>query len=491
MGRVPFEPGVSALAVLMRHVTEQIPAAHAVDPAIDARLSDWIDRLLIKDPHERTQSAEQAWEELEEVVLALLGSRWRRVARLVTPASQSAARPLTPAPFAAQDGEAHAPPPGATVPGPRAGPDGEPPDATLPRPRFAEDGKPPDATPPGPGSTEDAVTVMPANLPEQPPHKAAHERGGRLRRLLSAPASRRRGAAAALAASTLVLPLGALALRSPPAAPAAAPEQRAGAVALTLPAGWSPVPGRGAAGLRQGVTLSLRSEATLRVRAGSVESPATVPGDLPRGLAGDTRISGSAYVRLGGRLVARRYDLTEADVQQRLRIYVIPGDRGDQAIVCGMATDRTRAGLAACDALAATARLVGERGVAPGVDVAVAAALERVTKALDAANRTLEPLLARRSRARRAGAAGDLAAKHRAARSTIAALSPRRRDARALATVERRLGGLAEAYAELSDRAASGSRRRYNTARDRQRTAQRLLRSALARLEMIGYSRAS
>ncbi len=469
VGRVPFEPGDSALAVLMRHVNEQIPAACVVDPAIDPRLSGWVDRLLIKDPRARTQSAEQAWEELEEVVFALLGSRWRRDARLVTPSAQSAAAPLTPAPFAAQDGDVP-PSPGdrRTVTGDGAA-----------------------APPSAPAAVEDAATVMPDDLPDESRGEAERAGRRRLRGLLAAPAARRRGPAIALAASTLVLPLGALALRPPPDAPAAPREQRAGSLALTLPPGWRRTAGAGAAGLREGVALSLPAEPTLRVRAGVVESPEAVPGDLPRELAGATRSSGSAYVRLGGRLVARRYDRTEADVQLRLRIYVIAGDRRDLAIVCGMASDSARAGLAACDALAATARLVGERGVAPGVDVAVAAGLKRVTEALDAANRRLEPLLAARSRPRRAGAADDLAAEHRAARATIASLHPRARDERALATVERRLGGLADAYAELSHRAASGSRGRYNRARDRQRTAERLLRTALARLSTIGLHRAS
>jgi serine/threonine protein kinase len=97
VGHVPFDDTETPVAIILRHINEQIPSAHTVNPALDRALSDWIDRLLVKDPAQRTQTAEQAWEELEEVVLRLLGSRWRRDARLVT------ARPLTPARFTSTD----------------------------------------------------------------------------------------------------------------------------------------------------------------------------------------------------------------------------------------------------------------------------------------------------------------------------------------------------------------------------------------------------
>src|SRR6185436_20340691 len=58
--------------------------------------------LLVKEPDKRTQNAQDAWDDFEEVLLHLLGPRWRREARLVerAPAGESdGSKPLTPAPF--------------------------------------------------------------------------------------------------------------------------------------------------------------------------------------------------------------------------------------------------------------------------------------------------------------------------------------------------------------------------------------------------------
>src|ERR1700754_324061 len=67
-GNVPFHDSDAPMAILLRHVNE--------------RISDWIERLLVKEPTQRTQSAQDAWDDFEEIVLGLLGPRWRREARL-------------------------------------------------------------------------------------------------------------------------------------------------------------------------------------------------------------------------------------------------------------------------------------------------------------------------------------------------------------------------------------------------------------------------
>jgi DNA-binding beta-propeller fold protein YncE len=99
-GKPPFYGDESPMVMLMRHVNEPVKPAVVVMPSVDKRLSDWIDRLLVKEPAERTRSAVEAWDALEEIVISLLGPRWRRAARLDEPAGTTGTpRPLTPAPF--------------------------------------------------------------------------------------------------------------------------------------------------------------------------------------------------------------------------------------------------------------------------------------------------------------------------------------------------------------------------------------------------------
>ena len=98
-GRPPFH-GEAPMVLLMRHINEPAPPVITVKPKVDQALSDWIDRLLVKNPAERPQSAAEAWEVLEEIIIGLEGPRWRREARLDEPDRiVHASRPLTPAQF--------------------------------------------------------------------------------------------------------------------------------------------------------------------------------------------------------------------------------------------------------------------------------------------------------------------------------------------------------------------------------------------------------
>ena len=99
VGETPFADTTNPFAMATRHVNELIPSAHTVNPTVDREISDWIDRLLVKDPTTRTQSAEAAWDEFENIIVRRLGSLWRREARLLTPTEQPVAPPLAPAPF--------------------------------------------------------------------------------------------------------------------------------------------------------------------------------------------------------------------------------------------------------------------------------------------------------------------------------------------------------------------------------------------------------
>src|SRR4051794_22945770 len=99
VGRVPFHDSEAPMAILLRHVNEPIPPARSLNPEVDQAISDWVEELLVKDPSRRTRSANDAWEEFEEIIIGLLGPRWRREARLTERQQGGAAKPLTPAPF--------------------------------------------------------------------------------------------------------------------------------------------------------------------------------------------------------------------------------------------------------------------------------------------------------------------------------------------------------------------------------------------------------
>ena len=100
-GNVPFHDSDAPMAILLRHVNEPIAAVKSLRPEVDPRISDWIEALLVKEPGSRTQNANDAWDDFEEILLNLLGPRWRREARLVEKAAEQSdgAKPLTPAPF--------------------------------------------------------------------------------------------------------------------------------------------------------------------------------------------------------------------------------------------------------------------------------------------------------------------------------------------------------------------------------------------------------
>jgi serine/threonine protein kinase len=121
-GRAPFDESEAPMAILMRHVNEPIPSVSSLVPSVDEELSAWVARLLIKDPEARTRSARAACDELDEIAIALLGSRWNRNARLHPLLDiADAYPPLTPTPFPATDAGVpgpYTPPPADLPPGP-------------------------------------------------------------------------------------------------------------------------------------------------------------------------------------------------------------------------------------------------------------------------------------------------------------------------------------------------------------------------------------
>ena len=124
VGRVPFHDSEVPMVILTRQLNEEIPAAVSVNPDADPDLSDWIDKLLVKDPVKRAQSPALVWDDLEEIIINRLGPRWRREARLPSPSQVfDTPHPLTPAPF--ESSQVRTPKPGPP-PEPSVTPEPEP-----------------------------------------------------------------------------------------------------------------------------------------------------------------------------------------------------------------------------------------------------------------------------------------------------------------------------------------------------------------------------
>jgi hypothetical protein len=82
VGLPPFGDTPEPVGVLLRHVNETIPPVRELDPRVDPGLSNWIERMVSKDPAGRPSSAAAAWDELEVRLTGMLGPYWRREARL-------------------------------------------------------------------------------------------------------------------------------------------------------------------------------------------------------------------------------------------------------------------------------------------------------------------------------------------------------------------------------------------------------------------------
>ncbi|MCL2418623.1 MAG: serine/threonine protein kinase [Conexibacteraceae bacterium] len=92
-GHTPFGSHDTPMAVLYKHVHDPAPPIDTVRDGVAPELSAWLSRLLAKRPADRFPSATAAWEEIEDVMIDLLGPRWRRDARITgDPAPAPAAR---------------------------------------------------------------------------------------------------------------------------------------------------------------------------------------------------------------------------------------------------------------------------------------------------------------------------------------------------------------------------------------------------------------
>jgi hypothetical protein len=84
VGRPPFADTPQPLVLLMRQVRDPIPLVTDLDPRIDPRIANWIAWLTAKPPADRPQIGSEAWDRFEEIVVAILGTRWQRESGLLS-----------------------------------------------------------------------------------------------------------------------------------------------------------------------------------------------------------------------------------------------------------------------------------------------------------------------------------------------------------------------------------------------------------------------
>ena len=92
-GEVPYRDSDVALGILLQHLNDPVPSPRLVTPELDPALSEWVERMLAKQPEARPAGAADAWDALDEIVVGLLGPRWGRQTRLTAPEGSASAAP--------------------------------------------------------------------------------------------------------------------------------------------------------------------------------------------------------------------------------------------------------------------------------------------------------------------------------------------------------------------------------------------------------------
>ena len=457
VGHVPFRDTEEPVAVMMRQVNEPIPPARAVNPEVDEQISDWVERLLAKDPADRVQSAGDAWEELEEIVITLVGPRWRRSARIVSPSQRPPdmpAGPATPPPTEA------ARPPLVTLDVPDWGPEAPT--------RRLDDGE----------EAAWAPTLMP-----DPPTRRLEESdeppGGKRRRRAGLFAKAALLLVALIVAFAAAFGAGSSAPRGTNAADTVA-EPTANVsgpdLALRVPRGWS----------RRGTPPDLGLPITNAAAAGPGgrgANPVVEFGMMKPNVTSNDALLPAAFLSSVGRsaetppprkavrlpaqgLEAWRYqNLRPVGSGSVVTVYTVPTSEGVATVACALPPGQAAALAGQCDAIASTLRL--RRGTAYPIGPSSAyadalnGALGDLQGSIDANQTTLEQS---QSLAGQAAAAGALASAYDTAAAQLAALTLSPADQAVNERLVSALRGAARAYGRAARTATSGNTDDYRAA---------------------------
>ena len=494
-GRVPFSDADAPMAVMLRHIEEPIPPVATLNPTVPAGICDWIARLLVKDPAQRTRCAADAWDELEGLVIDVLGPRWRRHAPLTERIEResdhvkSAVRsgyetfrggdPLGPA---AVIGGPATPPPvglpaGPMMPSAPAIPVG--PSTPLPLDSPTDM---PAADAGEPAATDESATV--ARRPSRAGHEASRPR--------HRPRPRRRlRALVACAAVPALLGAGMVVARSGGGhdAPSPVPDTAlvTSPVAVRVPAGWLPTAAPSAT-----AALALRSpraaapagnvaygSVTVGLGPASARNASLLRPALTDGLAASAR---TTIGNLPGGLQAYRYDLRPRG-DGRLIVYTAPTSVGVATIACAAPAPATT-----CERIARSLTVKGATAFPVGASEDYAIRVNRSLRGI--AKELARPqaiFIAAKTARRQALAARAIASAFRRGRASLVArpLSPA--DHSANAALRAAFGRTSDAYRALARAASRHRRAAYERAAMQARRAQAAIAAAITDLTSNGY----
>ena len=360
IGHVPFHDDDS-LAMLIRHINESIPAVTDSRPDVDQGLSDWISRLVANDPADRPAGAMQAWEELEEILIGLLGARWRRAARLLS-SGQSADHVELPTPRQFESRQISVPISVPAAPG-YPSPSGSP----------GEPDSPGGAGPPGAGEAARARTAAPTRQP----------RDRRPRVLLRLAI----GLVAMAGLSALAGYLAARTSRHVHAPPAFVASASTAVFEVSLPDGWR----RGDAiptalrtlGLSEVIALSSSpAKGGLILGIARTSSTTLLPAALTSSLPSPAR---RESIQLGPGAYYRYRDLQLDGSGMRTSVYAQPTTAGVVLAACELPSRSPAATDEECERILGTLRLAQAQGLKPGPSPRYAKQLRSTLVGLEAA----------------------------------------------------------------------------------------------------------
>jgi serine/threonine protein kinase len=458
VGHVPFSDTEEPMAILMRQVSDPIPPVRSVNPDVDAATSDWIGRLLAKDPEERIRSAHDAWDEFEDIVVGLVGPRWRRSARLLEPSQRPPETPAGPA---------------------------TPPPTQAPQP-----------------------PLMPTVMPDAPPPVPDEPRlVARRRPLRRAPGLAKGLVLAFLLLAALAAVVGRLGSGSETSSRGSAVTPTApvtgGDLGLRVPRNWSTVARPPELGLPLSNPVAVgpggRGGGPVvefgMVEGGTADNGALLPASFLGATGGSTdSVPRRTAVRLPAQnLEAWRYrNLRPVGIGRTLTVYAVPTSRGVGTVVCAVPGAQAAGFAQQCDAIAGTLRLARGTPFPVGPSPAYASALNATVGDLQrsaaAAEQTLQ---GSETLAGQAAAARTLAGLYEGAARRLAGLELSPADAAANADLVNALRSAGATYRRAASAATAGDANAYAAASAEVPGARDRVNSALAAIRAAGYQPAT